>query len=210
MIHRRECLVQSSSWFYSPCEAGATWRTAVRKLSTGRPVLLLGIAGVSLIGLPWAITKLITALGGSVAIAFLRDVGKAVGGAGAAGAAGATAAGVFPGWKDWNPFGTGPSGFAYVTSHAANIYRDSEPGSPLAIQAPERSRFVYGGVSTDANGEITGYYVNVPGLPSGWVSAGDVSTTPPAPLQPAAPLKLIDSGLGNARATASMCICAHG
>jgi len=162
--------------------------TCVRRLLRFQQVLpvLMGLGALVRLGL----NKLPPALAVTWEPSFLRDVPKNVGLAAAFGAAGAAAAAA-----KFLP--RPPAGFIFASRPGKiDIHKDGSPDSPIVSHAPNGARMVYKGVSVDGDGNVTGYYVQNTGAPPGWVSAGDVSATPPVPVKPDPSAKLIDLGVG--------------
>ena len=60
------------------------------------------------------------------------------------------------------------------------------------------------------DGKTIWYHAEPPGGTSGWISAEDLSDARPTPLPPGKPLRLVDTGLGNAHPTSSMTAAANG
>src|SRR5437764_3662533 len=101
-------------------------------------VTAMAIAAFSGLVLAGAVAKLFAAVGSSALLAFLRDVGQTVGGAGVVGAAGAAGAGYW-GIRDTMPGPPSPySGLAYTVNMATGvpIMRGEPSTDPPAVHSP--------------------------------------------------------------------------
>ena len=153
-------------------------------------VTAMAIAAFSGLVLAGAVAKLFAAVGSSALLAFLRDVGQTVGGAGVVGAAGAAGAGYW-GIRDTMPGPPSPySGFAYTVNMDTGVpIMRGEPSndSPAVAYPPQGARLPYS-ETADVNGG-TWYKVTIPGGFSGWAGPNDSALTRPYIPQPTGPIK---------------------
>lgn len=102
------------------------------------------------------------------------------------------------------------AGFVYVQAASAPLRDDAKAEGKVVSSIPHGGRVLYRRVVMGDDGNPKWYHAERPGLPAGWIAATDVVTGNPTPLPPGKPLKLVETGLGNAHPTSSMTAAAHG
>lgn len=103
-------------------------------------------------------------------------------------------------------------GYVFVTANSGTAPLRTEPSgeAKVANHAPRGARLVFRRMMVEGSDPVW-YMVQPPASTATlWVSAKDVSHSPPTPFSPGKPLKLLDSGVENVRATSSMTAAAHG
>ena len=143
-----------------------------------RPGLWLGIAMVALVGVVWAVAKLMITAGGGAMLALVRDASHQVGGGGLWGAAGAAAEGS---QQHMGPHGRGIApGFKYVFTSSGDFPRmHAGPSydSPVVASPANGSRLLYTDVTT--KGGEDWYQVQMPSGTTGWVPGSATTDTRP-------------------------------
>ena len=102
----------------------------------------------------------------------------------------------------------GDKGFIYVSANSTQLHKEPAANSPSVGGAPRGLRLLF--TDTMQKNGARWYFIAPPGGNPGWVPSADVSCERPPPLPPGKPLKLKDTGLGNAHPTASMVAGANG
>ena len=110
----------------------------------------------------------------------------------------------------WADYEQPKAGFLYVSASAATLRETASKDGKSVGGAPRGARLVYRKVMVGDDGKPTWVHAEPPGGTAGWIAATDLSETRPTPLPPGKPLKLVDTGLGNAHPTASMTAAANG